>query len=175
MADCALQDHFIDASAQTETVALRDSLTQRRTLTHQEPWTDTMMRRLRITIGNKSYEVTVEDITDPGTPPHSPAIPQHSIESVSAHASKQQSEGQVDLRGKASTHVAGAVTSPMAGGVLSILVKSGDHVTKGQTLVVLEAMKMENQIIAPEEGTVQSIEVKQGQIVQEGQTLLVLE
>ncbi len=55
--------------------------------------------------------------------------------------------------------MAGAVTSPMAGAIKSILVKEGDVVKQGQALVILEAMKMENQITAPVAGTVKSINV----------------
>ena len=50
----------------------------------------------------------------------------------------------------------------MAGAIKSIKVEVGTSVTQGQTLIVLEAMKMENQITAPTAGTVKSIEVKEG-------------
>ncbi len=126
------------------------------------------MKRLRITIGNKSYDVTVEDLTEEhpqqtpmafappiSTPTQSPSIsgaprPQLPIES-------------------------GAVTSPMAGSIKSVLVKAGDTVKQGQPLVILEAMKMENQITAPVSGTVKSVDVAVGDTVQEGRMLLVLE
>jgi biotin carboxyl carrier protein len=63
----------------------------------------------------------------------------------------------------------------MAGAIKGVLVKPGDNVTKGQSLVVLEAMKMENQITAPTDGAVKSVDVKEGDAVQEGHVLLVLE
>ena len=63
----------------------------------------------------------------------------------------------------------------MAGTIKSVLVKHGDSVKQGQPLVVLEAMKMENQITAPVAGRVKSVDVKEGESVQESHILLVLE
>jgi biotin carboxyl carrier protein len=64
--------------------------------------------------------------------------------------------------------------SPIPGLVKNVLVKAGDAVTAGQTLVVLEAMKMENEITALHAGTVESIEAKPGQAVAAGALLVVL-
>ncbi len=64
-----------------------------------------------------------------------------------------------------------AVTSPLPGVIISIAVNEGDAVKKGQKLMVLEAMKMENVIEATSDGTVKSINVKQGDSVLEGATL----
>ena len=54
----------------------------------------------------------------------------------------------------------GAVKAPMPGKVLSVNVKAGDRVTKGQTLVVLEAMKMEQSLTAPRDGVVEAANVE---------------
>ncbi len=128
------------------------------------------MKKLRITIGNKSYDVTVEDMTEadsyrtsaapvqPSQPAAAPVSPQ------SAAAPKPQ----LPIDG-------GSVTSPMAGAIKSLLVKQGDSVKQSQPLVILEAMKMENQITAPVAGTVKSVDVAEGDSVQEGHVLLVLE
>jgi biotin carboxyl carrier protein len=70
---------------------------------------------------------------------------------------------------------AGAVVSPMAGVIKSIPVQQGDDVQIGALLVVLEAMKMENQITAPRAGSVKSIDVAVGQSVAEGEVLLTLQ
>jgi biotin carboxyl carrier protein len=129
------------------------------------------MKKLRITIENKSYDVTVEDLTGAdqfpsavAPPPAASAAPPAAPASPTAAAASPQLAVE-----------AGAVTSPMAGTILSILVKQGDTVTRGQGLVVLEAMKMENQITAPVAGTVKSINVAEDNSVVEGQILLVLE
>ena len=68
----------------------------------------------------------------------------------------------------------GVVTSPMPGKILRILVKEGEQVKTGQGLVVLEAMKMENDIPAPKDGVVKKILVKEGDTVDTGQPLIEL-
>jgi biotin carboxyl carrier protein len=66
------------------------------------------------------------------------------------------------------------IKSPIPGLVKAIAIKAGDAVASGQTLVVLEAMKMENEIAAPRAGTIQSLEVQPGQAVAAGAILLKL-
>ncbi len=66
------------------------------------------------------------------------------------------------------------VISPLPGVIIKVLVNPGDKVTKGQKLMILEAMKMENDIKAPKDGTVVSIAVSVNDNVQEGVTLLTL-
>ena len=68
----------------------------------------------------------------------------------------------------------GAVTAPMPGKILRILVKEGEQVKTGQGLLVLEAMKMENEIPAPKDGVVKKILVKEGDTVDTGQPLIEL-
>jgi len=68
----------------------------------------------------------------------------------------------------------GVVTAPMPGKILRILVKEGDQVKTGQGLLVLEAMKMENEIPAPKDGVVKKILVKEGDTVDTGQPLIEL-
>ncbi|CAD5243539.1 acetyl-CoA carboxylase biotin carboxyl carrier protein subunit [Thermococcus camini] len=68
----------------------------------------------------------------------------------------------------------GVVTAPMPGKILRILVKEGEQVKTGQGLVVLEAMKMENEIPAPKDGVVKKILVKEGDTVDTGQALIEL-
>ncbi|MFK7935615.1 MAG: acetyl-CoA carboxylase biotin carboxyl carrier protein subunit [Saprospiraceae bacterium] len=67
------------------------------------------------------------------------------------------------------------ITAPMPGLVLSIETKVGDTVEKGDALLILEAMKMENVLKSPGTGTVKSIEVTQGAAVEKGALLVVLE
>lgn len=66
------------------------------------------------------------------------------------------------------------VTSPLPGNVLSINVNVGDAVKAGQLLVLIEAMKMENEIVAPTDGVVKQIVASKGAVVATGDTLLVI-
>ena len=69
----------------------------------------------------------------------------------------------------------GGVTAQIAGRVLRVNVKAGDKVAAGAVLLMLEAMKMENEIKSPKDGTVKEVVVKEGDRVAEGATLVVLE
>lgn len=72
-------------------------------------------------------------------------------------------------------HQAGGLTAPMPGQVRAVNVSEGESVTKGQTLLVLEAMKMEIRIQAPGDGKVMKLLVKQGQTVEREQILVEIE
>ncbi len=70
---------------------------------------------------------------------------------------------------------ASAVLSPMPGKVVKVLVAVGDEVKAGQGVVVVEAMKMENELKSPKDGKVKAVAVKEGQPVEAGQSLVTLE
>lgn len=72
-------------------------------------------------------------------------------------------------------HAAGELTAPMPGQVRAVQVSEGDTVTKGQTLLVLEAMKMEIRVHAPQGGVVKKLFVQQGQTVEREQILIEIE
>ncbi|MEG0181302.1 MAG: biotin/lipoyl-containing protein, partial [Peptostreptococcaceae bacterium] len=72
----------------------------------------------------------------------------------------------------ASTGSGEAVEAPMPGTIVNIMVKNGDLVKKGQVVAILEAMKMENEIVAPIDGTVVSVDVEKGQNVNLGDNLV---
>ncbi len=126
------------------------------------------MKKLRITVGDKTYDVTVEVLGDetlqhvPSPPPAGPNKP------IVAPAKEAAPAPTVSLE-------AGAITSPLAGVIISVLVVEGEAVEAGQELIILEAMKMENFITAPVAGTVKSIHASEGESVPESHLLLVLE
>lgn len=68
-----------------------------------------------------------------------------------------------------------AVKSPMPGKVVKVLVKPGDEVKSGQGVVVVEAMKMENELKTPRDGKIKDVKVSEGQAVESGQTLATVE
>jgi acetyl/propionyl-CoA carboxylase alpha subunit len=72
-------------------------------------------------------------------------------------------------------HVSGALETPMPGKVIKVSVSPGERVTKGQEILVVEAMKMENAIRAPRDGTVKSVAARVGEMVAPGVVLAELE
>ncbi|TWU37244.1 acetyl-CoA carboxylase biotin carboxyl carrier protein subunit [Novipirellula artificiosorum] len=129
------------------------------------------MKKLRITIGDKAYDVTVETLESESSPQpwtNRPAGPAPSSAPPPAAVKAAPTAPKQTLS-------RGSITSPMAGVILSIDVEEGESVEDGQLLLVLEAMKMENQIIAPAAATVKSLLVAVGESVQDGQVLVELE
>jgi biotin carboxyl carrier protein len=78
-------------------------------------------------------------------------------------------------RGGHAHHAAGELTAPMPGQVRALNISEGEAVTKGQTLLVLEAMKMEIRVHAPRGGVVRKLFVKEGQTVEREQILIEIE
>ena len=66
------------------------------------------------------------------------------------------------------------VEAPLPGNVFKVLVKAGDKVSKGQAVVVLEAMKMENEVFAPCDGTVASVNITEGSTVNTGDVMITI-
>ena len=129
------------------------------------------MKKLRITIGDKSYDVTVEVLSDDRPRQLSPAGSQSRppLESPPSAPVKRSAPPASVSAGD------GAVVSPLAGVVISIFVAEGDTVEEGQELIILEAMKMENRITAPSDGTVKAVHVSESESVPEAHLLLELE
>ena len=82
---------------------------------------------------------------------------------------------QADGKKKAPDPFSGRVTSPMPGRAVRVLVAVGDKVTAGQAVVVVEAMKMENELRAPKDGTVTQVLVQEGAAIESGAALVVVE
>jgi biotin carboxyl carrier protein len=67
------------------------------------------------------------------------------------------------------------VEVPITGKIISVSVKSGDEVKEGDTLCILESMKMENPILAPVDGTISQVGVNADQVVKPGETIAIIE
>lgn len=123
------------------------------------------MSKYKITLNGKSYEMDVE-LMDGSTP-----VAQ-AVKSVSNKA-------QAPAAPKASTPVvaasSGSTVAPMPGTILKVCANVGDTVKAGDSIVVLEAMKMENDITAPKDGVVKTIAVTKGQTVAKGDVLFEVE
>ena len=127
------------------------------------------MKKLRISVEGKTYEVTVEVLED--TDEWSTAVPTSPLPTTSrAPAEIPQSAAAAPASPAAAKQ--GDVISPMSATVVSVLVKQGETVEAGQTLAVLEAMKMETSVTAPAAGVVASVHVQAGDTIGEGQALV---
>ncbi|MBN2852320.1 MAG: biotin/lipoyl-binding protein [Clostridia bacterium] len=119
------------------------------------------MKKFLIKVNGTDYEVEVEEIG--GSQP----VVQTVKPAVTAKVEAPKAAAPV-AAGKAG---AVKVTSPMPGTILGVKVKQGDTVKKGDTIIILEAMKMENEIPAPQDGVISSINVETGASVESGQLL----
>ena len=122
------------------------------------------MKNYTITVNGNVYEVTVEEGTTGAAP---------------AAAPKAAPKAAAPAAPKAAPKAAGAagsvtVAAPMRGKILAVKAAAGQAVKKGDVLAVLEAMKMENEIVAPQDGTIASINTSVGASVEAGEVLATL-
>ncbi len=125
-----------------------------------------------VTINNNNYEVEVEQgeawVAKTYEKPAAPMVEQVVANAASA------AKTQVD---EAAIHATAGeiIASPMPGIVLDIIKSAGDRVKKGDTLLILEAMKMENEVMAPKDGIIARIAALKGAAVNTGDVLVVLQ
>ena len=110
------------------------------------------MKKYQVNVNGTAYQVEIEEITGNAAPAATP------VAAAPAAAAAAPAGAE-------------AITSPMPGNILAVNVAAGDAVKKGQVLMILEAMKMENEIMCPRDGKVVSVAVTKGATVESG-TLL---
>lgn len=130
------------------------------------------VRRFRMTINGKVYEVEAEEIGSGQAVASSAPAPAPAV--TAPPAPPRPEAPKVEVPAKKTPVGGAAVEAPLPGVVLDVKVTSGQAVTEGQVLVILEAMKMENEIVAPHAGTVSDIAVQKGASVSAGDVLVVL-
>ncbi len=132
------------------------------------------MKKFNITVNGKSYEVDVEEIGGSSAP--APVRRQESTPVAASSIAPAAQAAPKAAPAPAPVVVSGGETinSPMPGTILDIKVNVGDAVSNGTVLVILEAMKMENEIMAPSTGKVLSINVTKGASVNSGDVLVVI-
>ena len=112
------------------------------------------MRRFKVNVNGTSYEVEVEEISVP--------------KAIESSAAPKSSSAQTPAEGQES------VTAPMPGNILAVNCAVGDIVTSGQVIAILEAMKMENEIMSPRDGKIISLNVVKGSSVNSGDVICVV-
>ena len=127
------------------------------------------MKNYKITVNGNLYDVTVEEgVVQTTSIQTASSIP--IVASISKPIESQVKPAATPVVASG-TQGTVKVNSPMPGKILNINVSVGQSVKKGQALVVLEAMKMENEIVAPQDGTVISVNVSVGVAVESGDLL----
>ena len=114
------------------------------------------MKKYRVTVNGTAYEIELEELTG-AVPAAAPAAAPAAPAPAPAPAGGEQ------------------ITSPMPGNILAVNVAAGDAVKRGQVLRVLEAMKMENEIMCPRDGKVVSVNTSKGASVETGTLLCVIQ
>ena len=125
-------------------------------------------------IAGERVAVAVREVSK-DTPSASPARPVVVAPAPTAAASPSSGKQAQAAQDKAPEQVKEGVWAPVPGKIVSVLVRPGDRVKEGQAVVVLEAMKMENELHAPREGTVTAVLVSKGDQVERGQLLVAME
>ena len=116
------------------------------------------MRKYNVNVNGTAYEVTVEEIQGGAAAPVSAPAPAAAPAPAPAPA-------------PAAAGAREPVNAPMPGTILDVKVSAGQAVKSGDVLMILEAMKMENEIMAPKDGTVTSVSASKGASVQSGDVL----
>ncbi len=117
-----------------------------------------MAKAYTITVNGTAYDVQVEEKGGAAVA----AAPKAAPKAAPAPAAKPVAAGSA------------TVAAPMPGKVLEVKVKAGDAVKSGDVLLILEAMKMQNEIMAPADGTVSDVRVSAGSTVNTGDVMIVL-
>lgn len=113
------------------------------------------MKKYRVNVNGTDYEIAIELIDEAEAKSTAPVKPSTPAPSATP------ADGE-------------KITSPMPGNILTVNVATGDSVKKGQVLMVLEAMKMENEIMSPIDGTITSVNTTKGATVESGALLCVI-
>ena len=120
------------------------------------------MKKYKVNVNGTSYEIEIElmdanaAVSAPAAAPAAASAPAAAPAPVAAGAGEK-------------------VTSPMPGNILAVNVNVGDTVSEGQVLMILEAMKMENEIMAPYAGKITAVAVTKGATVESGALLCTIE
>jgi biotin carboxyl carrier protein len=121
------------------------------------------MKRYNITVNGTAYDVSVEELEAGAEAPAAAAPAPKAAKPAAPKAAPAGAQGGIK------------VEAPMPGKILAVKKNAGEAVKSGEAILILEAMKMENEIVAPQDGTIASINVSVGDAVESGATLATLD
>lgn len=127
------------------------------------------MKRYTITVNGTAYDVTVDEA---GSAPAAPVAAAPAAPAPAPAAAPAKAAAPAPAASGAEGAV--KVDAPMPGTILDVKVSAGSSVESGQVLCILEAMKMENDIVAPQAGTISSVNVNKGDSVEAGQVIITM-
>jgi glutaconyl-CoA/methylmalonyl-CoA decarboxylase subunit gamma len=125
-----------------------------------------MLKKYRVTVNGQTYDVGVEEMGGSSAPASAPVV------SASATVAAAPAPAATPAPAAGGASGAGTVKAPMPGTVLSVKVSAGQLVKRGAVLLILEAMKMENEICAQGDGTVTQVRVQAGTTVNTGDPMI---
>ena len=136
------------------------------------------MRKFKITVDGKVYEVEVEEVGGNESSAGTISVPQPVATKVKEEPVSQKvvkpSSNPSPAKAPTAAVAGEEVVAPMPGKVLQLKVSEGDSVKDGDTLLILEAMKMENEIVANASGNIKKINVAANDMVDTGDVLMVI-
>ena len=132
-----------------------------------------MLRKFKISIDGKEYLVEMEEIG--GSAPQVPVVSQAPVAPTAPVAPASPEPPKVPVATSPVSSDVEPLVAPMPGNILKLLVNVGDSVQENQPVMILEAMKMENEIVAHRSGVVKQICVEVNTMVNPGDPLIVIE
>ena len=132
-----------------------------------------MLRKFKISIDGKEYLVEMEEIG--GTAPVAPVLPAAPVAPTAPVAPASPEPPKAPVAPNPVSSNVEPLVAPMPGNILKLLVNVGDSVQENQPVMILEAMKMENEIVAHRSGVVKQLCVEVNTMVNPGDPLIVIE
>ena len=126
------------------------------------------MSKYRITLEGKTYEMEIELVPEETAPQSVVKREYKGYQNAAADPIVRLMDPSAQ---RTTTNATGTVTAPMPGTVLNIYKKEGEKVRTGDVVLVLEAMKMENEILSPADGTIIKVNCEEGKTVAGGEVL----
>ncbi|APW47074.1 biotin/lipoyl-containing protein [Rhodoferax antarcticus] len=133
-----------------------------------------MTRLFKVTVNGREYDVAVLEMT-PGTTPTAGQVQPMPSADASAPMVAMPARAPTPVAAPASASATGDEVAQMGGVIIQVNVKVGQNVAVGDSLLVLEAMKMKNHLLASRAGSVMRILVGAGDVVESGQPLLTIQ